>query len=276
MDTLKRSIGVCVTVLVATAATASAQVRQSEAEQIRSRQQIATMETILQQAVFSGAQNVIAQLRNIINAPPRIGTPRASGFRLDGVGVVFYVSVPAFEVPFMWDVMVRDAQYKNAAMNIQRARNAVSGMPPGPERVRQEQLIAQMETELALGNLRPVQPSREAGISAASLAPAGIAGASVSSVEPNVVDDPESAYTREVKSALIDVMLKHSQALGIGAEERLVVVARDGVPNNPQFPADAIDSPTWIMSVKGSVLAAFRAQTISEDEARKQVEVKEQ
>jgi hypothetical protein len=278
MDTLKRRIGICATVLVATAGTASAQVRASEAAQIRSRQQIATMETVLQQAVFSGAQNVITQVRNIlnVNAPPRIGTPRASGFRLDGVGVVFYVSVPAFEVPMMWDVMVRDAQYKNALMNIQRARNAVNGMPPGPERARQEQLVAQMETELALGNLRPVQPSREAGISAASLAPVGIAGASVSSVDQKVVDDPESAYTREVKAALIDAMLKHSQALGIGPEDKLVVVARDGVPNNPQFPADAIDSPTWIMSVKGSVLAAFRAQTISEEEAVKQVEVKEQ
>jgi len=277
MDTLKRVVSICATVLVATAGTASAQVRASEAEQIRSRQQIATMETILQQAVFSGAQNVITQVRNMVNvnAPPRIGTPRASGFRLDGVGLVFYVSVPAFEVPFMWDVMVRDAQYKNAAMNIQRARNAVNGMPPGPERVRLEQQIAQMETELALGNLRPVQPSREAGISAASLVPAGVSGGS-NSVDQKVVEDPESAYTREVKAALIDVMLKHSQALGIGPEERLIVVARDGVPNNPQFPADAIDSPTWIMSVKGSVLAAFRAQTISEEEAQKQVEVKEQ
>ena len=275
MDTLKRLIGVCA-VLVTTASTASAQVRSIEADQIRSRQQIATFETILQQAVFSGAQNVIAQVKPIINAPPRLGTPRASGFRLDGVGVVFFVSVPAFEVPIMWEVLVKEAQYRNAAMNIQRYRTQVSAMPPGPERAREEQLVAQMEAQLALGNLRPVQPSREAGISAASLAPPGVAGASVSSVDPKVVDDPESAYTREVKAAIIDVMLKHSQALGIGAEERLVVFARDGVPNNPQFPADAIDSPTWIMSVKGSVLAAFRAQTVSEEEAVKQVEVKEQ
>src|SRR5687767_3197384 len=208
MDTLKRLIGICVTVLVATATTASAQVRQTEAEQIRSRQQIATFETVLQQAVFSGAQNVIAQVRNIINAPPRLGTPRASGFRLDGVGAVFYVSVPAFEVPIMWEVLVKDAQYRNAAMNIQRMRTETSRMPPGPARAQQEQLIAQLEADLALGNLRPVQPSRDA-ISAASLVPAGVSGGS-NSVDQKVVDDPESAYTREVKAALIDVMLKHS------------------------------------------------------------------
>jgi hypothetical protein len=270
MDTLKRLVTFCAMVLAATAGTASAQLRPSEAEQIKSRQQIALMETVLQQAVFTGAQNVTAQVRSIINAPPRLGTPRASGFRLDGVGVVFHVSVPAFEMPIMWDVLVREAQYRNATMTLQRLRTEVGSLPPGPERARREQLISQIETEMATGNLRAVDQGRS--VSAASLVPVGIPG----SVDQKVVEDPESAYTREVKAALIGAMLTNSQGLGIGPEERLVVVARDGVPNNPQFPADAIDSPIWVMSVKGSVLAAFRAGTLSEDEARKQVEVKEQ
>ena len=271
MDTLKRLVTLCAMVLAATAGTALAQLRPSEAEQMKGRQQMALMETVLQQAVFTGAQNVVAQVKSIINAPPRLGTPRASGFRLDGVGVVFHVSVPAFDMPIMWEVLVRDAQYRNAAMTLQRLRTEIGGLPPGPERARREQLISQIETEMATGTLRPVEPGRS--VSAASLVPVGIPG---SNVDQKVVEDPESAYTREVKAALIGAMLTNSQGLGIGPEERLIVVARDGVPNNPQFPADAIDSPIWVMSVKGSVLAAFRAGTITEDEARKQVEVTEQ
>lgn len=271
MDTLKRYATVCATVLVMTAGTASAQVRPAEAEQIRTRQQIALMETVLQQAVFAGAQNVIAQVRTIINAPPRLGTPRASGFRLEGVGVVFHVSVPAFDMPVLWEVFVREAQYRNAAMTLQRLRTEVGGLPPGPEKTRREQLINQMEIEIATGNLRPVDQGR--GVSAASLVPSGVPG---SGVDQKVVEDPETAYTREVKTALIGAMLTNSQGLGIGPEERLVVVARDGVPNNPQFPADAIDSSTTVISVKGSVLAAYRAGTLTDEEARKQVEVKEQ
>jgi len=274
MDTLKKFGAVCATVLVATAGSASAQVRQSEAEQIRNRQQMATFETVLQQAVTIGAQNVVSQVRNIVNAPPRLGTPRATGFRLPGTGVVFIVSVPAFEMPLMWEVLLRDAQYRNAAMNLQRLRTEVSGMPAGPERARTEQLIVQLESDLAIGNLRPAQPPRGT-VTAQSLVPAGIAGGS-SSVDQKVVEDPESAYTREVKAALIGAMLTNSQGLGIGPEDRLIVVARDGVPPNPQFPADSIDSSLWLMSVKGSVLSAFRAGSLTEEEARKQVEVTEQ
>ena len=279
MDTLKRFVTVCAVLLAGPIGTASAQVRPSEAEQIRSRQQIALMETVLQQAVFTGAQNVVAQVRSIINAPPRLGTPRASGFRLDGVGVVFYVSVPLFEMPIMWDVLVREAQYRNAATTLQRLRTEVDGLPPGPERTRRQQLIVQLEMEIATGNLRPVELER--GVSAASLVLAGNAGSGGASsdqkrVDPKVVDDPQIAYTREVKAALIGAMLTNSQGLGIGPEERLIVVARDGVPSNPQFPADSIDSSTTVMSVKGSVLAASRAGTLSDDEARKQVEVTEQ
>ena len=79
MDTLKRLVTLCAMVLAATAGTALAQLRPSEAEQMKGRQQMALMETVLQQAVFAGAQNVVAQVRSIINAPPRLGTPRASG-----------------------------------------------------------------------------------------------------------------------------------------------------------------------------------------------------
>lgn len=253
------------------------------ADQIRLRQQITTMETVLQQAINIGAQNVATQVRSIIGDRPRLGAPpRANGFRLDGYGVVFYVQVPDFTLPFLYDVLVREARDQQAALILRQWRSQVDNMPPGPQRDREMNAIIRYEQQVREGNYRALDANR-GPVTAAALVPSGNERSdekrvepSRPAVDPSVVDDPESAYTREVKDALIDAMLTNSQGLGIEADERLTVVARDSVPNNPQFPADAIDSPAWIMSVKGSVLAAFRAGTISREEARKQVEVKEQ
>ena len=66
----------------------------------------------------------------------------------------------------------------------------------------------------------------------------------------------------------------NSQPLSIPPVEYLAVVATDDVPI--RVPGDSIDATTWVMRVKGSVLAAFRAGTITKDEAQKQVEVTEQ
>ena len=274
MVTLQKAIASGALVLVS-CSLAAAQVPSSTADQIRLRQQITTMETVLQQAIINGAQNVASQVRNIIGDRPRLGAPpRASGFRLDRYGVVFYVQVPDFTLPILYDVLVREARDKQAAMVLQQWRTQVMQLPPGPQRDRELNAIFRYEQELREGNYRALDANR-GPVTAASLVPAGGEPARPA-VDQSVVDDPEGAYTREVKDALIDAMLVQSQGLGIDADERLTVVARDSVPNNPQFPADAIDSPAWIMSVKGSVLAAFRAGTLSKQEARKQVEVTEQ
>jgi hypothetical protein len=256
------------------AGAASAQVGPEEAEQIRVRQQIATMEIVLQQAIAHGAENVYAKLRSVIPDRPRLGTSRISGFTLLGYGVVFHVDVPMIQLPVLYEVFVRvalarEAQYRNAAMRVQQLRAQLSGMSPGPERNQVMDLISQLEQQLGAGNLRPGEGGR-GGFTATSLVPAGI------TVDQKVVEDPESAYTREVKEALVDAMLVNSQALEIRPDEWLTIVARDGVPPNPQFPGDAVDASTWVMRVKGSVLSAYRARTITKEEARKQVEVREQ
>ena len=252
---------------------AAAQVSPAEAEQIRLRQQLATMESVLDKAISIGAQNVVAQVRKIASERPRlIGQTRVSSIRLDGYGVVFNVEVPILRLPITWQVNVRDIQTRDALMRIQQLRNQASGMPAGRERTELLDQAIQLEQQLALGNFRPVEP-RRGTLAAASLAAVDVPRPDV---EPSVLDDPESAYTRYVKDALIDAMLRNSQPLGIKPDEWLIVAARDGVPNDPQFPGDAVDSTTQIMRVKGSVLAAFQSKAISFEEARKQVEVTEQ
>ena len=139
------------------------------------------------------------------------------------------------------------------------------------ERIRLLRVIRDLEAAFATASPRSDSRGR---VNAAALVP----GAPVelpSSVDSAVVNDPEGAYTREVKEALITAMLENSQALAIGPDEWLTIAARDDEPRNPLFPGDTIDFSTWVIRVKGSELTALRSGALSMAEARKRVEVRE-
>ncbi len=256
-------------------ASAYGQTLQTEAEQqLRARTKVATMEGVLVNAINQGAQSVILQVRKVIPGySPRTVPARVSGVRLEGFGILFTVDVPQIPLPFGYNTLLLEVQTRNALMRIQQFRNEANGMTEGPERNERLAQADQLERALALGNFRVAQPSR-GSVAAQSLVPVGVTR--TGPVETSVVDDPEEAYTREVKGAIIDAMLQSSQVLELKADEWLVIVARDGTPTNPQSPADAIDASVQVMKVKGSALAAFQARTITLEEARKQVEVTEQ
>jgi hypothetical protein len=90
-----------------------------------------------------------------------------------------------------------------------------------------------------------------------------------------LLTDPATAYTNEVKAALIEAMLENSGPLGIANDEWLVVAARDSEPGNRLVPGDAYDTTTWVLRVKGADLAAFRAGRLTLEDARQKVEVRE-
>jgi hypothetical protein len=119
-------------------------------------------------------------------------------------------------------------------------------------------------------------------VNAASLVPVGDNPASPKSdarttqPDPSVVDDPLGAYTREVKASLIESMLESTQPFNLKPDEWFTIIARGGQSTDPLTPGDAIETSTWVMRVKGSVLAAFHSRSIALEEARKQVEVLEQ
>ena len=288
MATFKQPVmaGLAVLVMCGTAAAQTptatdAQRIRAEADRIRDRQDISTMEGILQRAILNGADMVLAQVRSVMptDRSSLSGMPRVRGDRLEDYGVLFHVEVPELRLPIMWEMrqfLVQDSQARNAEMAIQQLRTTISGMSPGPERETIQQSILELQRQVALGNLRGGEKERRA-VGAASLVPAvpAAAGQTVS-IDQQVVDDPEGAYTREIKVALIDAMLRNNQTLSVAADEWLAVVARDGAPTSPLFPGDSIDASTWVMRVKGSVLSAFRSGTITLEEARKRVEVREQ
>jgi hypothetical protein len=283
MVTLKMLIGAGILVLIAyataaaqSAAAGDAERARTQADLIRSRQAISTMEAVLQRAVSNGAEMVMAQVRTVMptGRPWLANTPRVNGFRLPGYGVLFTVQVPDLDLPFLWDLVVRPNQNRdaNVAMMVQQMKTQLQGMAPGPARSQLLDQVLQLELSLATGNAR----GDARGVTAASIRPDGVERQADNKIDPRVVDDPEAAYTREVKAALIDAMLVNSQALSIAPDEYLTIAAGDDMPPNPRAPGDSIDASVWLMRVKGSVLTALRSGTITKAEAEKQVEVTEQ
>jgi len=272
MATLKTLITASLMVL-GVAGTAMAQVTPAEAELIHQRQQIATMENVLQQAVLHGADNVYAQFRSVFQDRPRLGSqPRASGFTIPGYGTVFLVDVPTMQLPLLWELVARDAEYQRSLLQLQQMRTRWSSMSPGRERDQLLENISRIENQLGMGNSRGSEAGR-LGPNGVPAVPAGIPGGVV--IEQKDADDPETVYSREVKTSLMDAMLNSNQGLRIGPDEWLTVMAMARETNNAA-PGQSVDSSRGIIRVKGSVLAAYRAGTITQEEARKQVEVLEQ
>ena len=236
------------------AATAGAQppARGAELEQIKQRQRLSLMEGVLERAVANGADNLLRQVKNVMpDVPMLTGAPEVRGFRLDGYGVFFDVEVPALRLPLAWTLRyVVDGN--RLAVNAALAQlRALVLEQPVQDRQRLEVLVRQME---------------ERNLPQASTA---------SNVDPEVVRDPNEAYTRAVKEALVDAMIESSGPLNLGPEEWLTVAARDNVPNDPLVPGDSTDLKSVIFKVRGSDLAAFRAGQITIEQARSHVKAEE-
>jgi hypothetical protein len=110
-----------------------------------------------------------------------------------------------------------------------------------------------------------------------TVTPAAASSPAVAPLPPEAIEwlsNPNAVYTSAVKSALIDAMLEHSQALAIGPEEWLTIAARDN--ESRRNPGQGDDGGTITLRVKGSDLAALRASRITVEEARRRVEIREQ
>src|SRR5919201_588256 len=75
-----------------------AQVSATEAEQVRARQKISMMESVLESAVANGADSLMRAVRAVMppDAMMLTGAPSARGFRLGGYGLFLRVQVHEF------------------------------------------------------------------------------------------------------------------------------------------------------------------------------------
>lgn len=262
----------------------------SPREQAQARYNIFVMEAVLERAVEHGADQLRRQVSRVM--PDMLllsGAAEARGFRLDGYGVFFDVEVPVMRRSVAWSLKTMiDENYAGAATALQQLRAAIERMTPDArEKANLLQYIRRLELQVGPaqipGGAGPaIAASQQATVSAMDSAQAPTSDApQTRSARPTLpadrafVEDPNAAYEREVITAIIDAMLDHSGPIGVGADEWLTVAARDNEHRDRLVPGDPYDLLTIVLRVKGSDLAAFRADRITRDEARKRVEVRE-
>lgn len=259
------------------AAPVTAQAPRGDAEQIRARQRLSMMEGVLERAVRNGADNLLRQMETVLpDAAMLTGPPRVRGFRLEGYGLFFDVEVPSVQLSVAWPL--------RALINDTRAASVlISDLKAQLARVSPRERDALMQVVRQLEMIVPPAPPTAARNSGATLSAAALAGdvappvppPPVAPVDPDVLDDPYTAWRREVKSALVEAMLENSGPLEIGAGEWLTVAAQGSAARDPLMPGGSGDSSTVYLRVKGSDLAEFHARRLTLTDAITRVEVRE-
>jgi hypothetical protein len=294
---LKHFVTVVALVAIASVGEVSAQPARPDPskqdEQVKIRYNIFVMEGVLERAVAHGADQLRIQVRRVM--PDMLllgGEAQARGFRLDGYGVFFDVSVPGVRQSVAWSLrtMIQDTGMAGAAL--QQLKAAVDRMTPDArEKATLMQAIKRLEMQVGA----PLHGGAAPGAAPALAAPTTVAAeraeergtvsamsATPAQPEPTLtsedaalVADPNAAYEREVINALKDAMLDHSGPIGLGPDEWLTVAAHDNEHRTRLAPGDRYDLLTIVLRVRGSDLAAFRADRITREEARKRVLVSE-
>jgi hypothetical protein len=253
------------------AAPASAQTARQDAEASQQRYQIAVLERVLEGAVEHGIAVTRDRLQAVAQMPTELllsDNAHARGFRLEGYGVFFDVSVPQFETT-LWTLRTLDQN----DLGLDRAMKELQQLVRG--NVNAEQALKRIELQV-----NPMGLVRSAGAVPQIADARGAAGSTASAPDPSakapadpILKDPNEAYRGEVIDALKDAMLEHSSSLGIAADEWLTIAAR-GNDDRPRLaPADS-ESRTRIIRLRGSDLAAYLARQITKKEAMDRIEVK--
>jgi hypothetical protein len=255
-----------------------AQVSQSEADQVRARQKISLMESVLESAVTNGADSMMRAVRAVMPPDALIltGAPSARGFRLEGYGLFFDVEVPAFRPTMAWTLrQMADANGLGAAAAVNQLKSYIATVQDPRQRAALDRALRRLE--LQVGPVGPIQPdaSARSGATPVSASAVVMPTPAPPQVDPAVVDDPNAAYTHEVSAAIVDAMIENSGSLPVADNEWLTVAARDNIRPDRLVPGDMSNISSIVFRIKGSDLAAFRAGRMTLEEARTHVEVKQ-
>lgn len=287
---LTRSIvGFAVVLAMAGSALAQSARPGSPEDTVKARSNIFMMEAVLERAVEQGAANLREKVRRVMPDMLTLsGAAQARGFRLDGYGVFFDVEVPSLRHSVAWSLRtMADETGMGAAKALQMLKAYVQKLQDAGARQNLEQAIKRIELQVgptpAPPERQPSAPGARGTMSAAVIDPdppvlSGVpppTPAPPPPIDETLLDDPNEAYTMAVKSALIDAMLDFSSTLRVGPDEWLTIAARDNEHRDRLVPMDPYDTSTILLRIKGSDLAAFRAERITRDEALKRVEVRE-
>jgi hypothetical protein len=242
----------------------------AEAALRQSRYQIGQLERLLEGAVEHGLNMVRERLQSVAQMPADLlvsDNAHARGFRLEGYGVFFDVSVPSFDASMTWSLRTLDQN----DLGLDSALKAIQTYVKNSGDVNLEQALRRVELQVNPGTLaRSAAPQQSGGRTVT--ASAASTPAAPPPADP-VLADPDEAYRTEVLQALKDAMLDHSSSLGIGPTEWLTIAAKGNYDRPRLAPADT-DSRTRIVRLRGSDLAAFLARQITREEALQRIEVR--
>jgi hypothetical protein len=255
-----------------------AQISQSEADQVRARQKISLMESVLESAVANGADSLMRAVRAVMppDALMLTGAPSARGFLLPGYGLFFDVEVPAFRRTVAWTLrQMVDDNGLGAAAAVNQLKAYIATVQDPRQRAALDRALRRLE--LQVGPVGPVQQDAAGRSGATNVSAQAVAlpAPAQPQVDPALIDDPNGAYTREVSAAIVDAMIENSGPLPVGDTEWLTVAARDNIRPDRLVPGDTSNISSIVFRIKGSDLAAFRAGRMTLDEARQHVEVKQ-
>ena len=202
-------------------------------ETVRSRQKISLVEGSLERAVQNGAANFARQVQAV--------SPNADGTAmLLGAPVVRGFPIEHFGVFF--DVQMPSLQLSMV----------------WPMRFNNQQSDA-----LRRSGLAPVS---------ATAVPLRSDQTPSNDPQPGILDDPAAAaeaWRKEVRATLIDAMIENTGSVSVKPDEVIVVAAR-AMLSSDRMP-DPGETRTIELTLKGSDLLAYRANQITEEEARQKV-----
>jgi hypothetical protein len=244
---------------------------EGDARQLR--YQISTLERVLEGAVEHGVAVTRDRLQAIAQMPTELlvsDNAHARGFRLDGYGVFFDVSVPSFETT-LWSLRTLDQNNLGLDSAMKELQQIVKG------NVNAEQALRRVELQVTPVGITRSAPDATARSTAEHRTATG-STASAGDPDPGraddpILNDPNEAYRTEVLAALKEAMLDHSSSLGIQANEWLTIAAR-GNDDRPRLaPADG-GTRTRLLRLSGADLLAYLARTIDKAEALRRIELR--
>jgi hypothetical protein len=237
------------------------------------RYRIGVMERVLEGAVEHGAAVTRDRLQAFLPADMLLSeNAHARGFRLEGYGMFFDVSVPDLEGTVPWTFRALDQNNLGLDAALRTLRSYIESASPDTN-VQQalkriELQVAPVSTALSAPDLSSNAAQARAGLSAPS-----VPAPTVERPPDQILENPQEAYRAEVRDALMDAMLEYSRGLGIGADEWLTIAARRNDDRPRLSPADS-DARTTVIKARGTDLAAFLGGQLSREEARKRMEVR--
>ena len=256
-----------------------AQAPPPEGDQVKARQKLSMMESVLESAVANGADSLMRQVRAVMppDALMMTGAPSARGFRLEGYGVFFDVEVPAFRRTMAWTLrQMVDENGLGAATAVNQLKAYIATVQDPRTRASLDRALRRLE--LQVGPVGPVPSdaaARPQTVGAASVTSQTTTAPAGPMVDLAVIEDPNAAYTREVSSAIVDAMIENSGPLPIAENEWLTVAARDNVRPDRLVPGDTSNISSIVFRIRGTDLGAYRAGRMTLEETRKRVEIKQ-